>query len=354
MTRLFGLRDLGLLWCLRGRGLTLDMQRAVLQVPSPVGRALTGLVPLWYPGSTLTYVCQGHEMEERGIIQVLTCPGRHEWQIIHLAPWVDSGDLSNGRRWVGVLGDICALSGASGALRVRAGVAAGGAEEEAFRQAGFTAYTQEEVYRLSGPLAPESAEVGLRPIVSGDAWPLLQLVSQVVPSKVQLAEGTNIAGTSVPVFTRLGVTQEQGYVLERGAELGAYVGLSRGRQGAWVRILFHPEARKQAADVVRDAITIASPAPALYFAVREYQAGLRGVLAEMGYEFVGVQVWLVKHNTRPACVRYRNLALEKRAEPATTPLHPLNDTRVASCFGLTREHWMYEYRRADSCAIGSD
>ena len=354
MTRPFGLRDLGLLWCLRGRGLTLDMQRAVLQAPSPLSVALTGLLPSWYPGSTLTYVCQGHEVGEHGIIQVLNCPGRREWQIIHLAPWSNSEDLSGGRRWVGVLTDICALSGAWGALRVRAGVAAGGAEEEAFRQAGFAAYTQEEVYRLPGPLAPESASVGLRPITSGDAWPLLQLVGQVVPSKVQLAEGTNIAGTSEPIFTRLGVTQEQGYVLEWGAELGAYLGLSRGRQGAWVRILIHPEARKQAADVVRDAITIASPAPALYFAVRDYQAGLRGVLVEMGCEFVGVQVWLVRHNTRPACVRYRNLALEKRAEPATTPLHPVNDTRLGSCFGMTREHWMHEYRRADSCAIGSD
>jgi hypothetical protein len=354
VTRPFGLRDLSLLWYLRGRGLTLDMRRAVLWAPSPVVPALTSLLPPGYLGSTLTYVCYDQGMAEPGLVQVLASPERQEWQVIHLAPWVESEELASGACWVSVLGDICALSGAWGALRVRAGVVAGGAEEEAFRRAGFVVYTREEVYRLARPQAPAGAEVGLRPILPADAWPLLQLVNQTVPSKVQLAEGTNIVGTMVPIFMRLGVTQEQGYVLEQGEGLGAYVGVSRGPQGAWVRMLLRADARKRAAEVVCSAVVVGSPAPALYVAVRDYQVGLRGVLAEIGFEFAGVQVWLVKHNTRPACLRHRSLAVDKRREPVTTPLHPVNDTEVASCYGMTREHWMYEYRRADSCAVGSD
>lgn len=356
MTRPLGLRDLGLLWQLRGQGLTLDMQRAALWAPNPLGAVLSAFLPPGLQGATLTYVCQGCEANESGFVQVLTCPERQEWQVIHLAPWVNSVGLESGTSWAGVLGGLCSLAGARGALRIRAGVVAGGSEEEAFRQAGFGAYTREEVYRLPDPHPADGVESSLRPITQRDAWPLLQLVNQVVPSTVQHAEGTNIAGAPVPILARLGVTREQGYVLERGAGLGAYVGLSRGRPGAWVRMLLHPDAGKQASDVVQQAVAVGSPAPVLYWAVREYQAGLRSLLAELGFEFVGVQVWLVRHITRPAALlRYRQLAaLDKRTEPATTPLHPVNDGEVACCSRMAREHWMYEYRRADRYAVGSD
>jgi hypothetical protein len=358
--RPFGLRDLGTLWCLRGRGITLDMQRATLSTRWPLCAALSGLLSPGYLGSTLTYVCHAVDASENnvvpGIAQVLICPERQEWQVVHLAPWIESQELLGGVGWASVLSDLCKLAGQWGALRIRAGVPAGGPEEEAFRQAGFLAYSREEVYRLPGPRPGLEASGSLRPIAANDAWPLLQLMSQVVPSSVQHAEGMNVSGASVPLFARLGVNREQGFVLEQDGELGAYVGVSRSRQGAWARILLHPDARKQAAQVVQHAVMVASPAPALFCAVRDYQAGLRSLLAGMGFDFVGVQVWLVKHATRPAiCLRRRHLAaLEKRTERATTPLHPVNDIHLAPCSSMTREHWMYEYRRADRYAVSSD
>ncbi len=356
MTRPFGLHDLGLLWGLRGQGITLDMQRAVLWRLRPLEAALTAFLPWRPPESTLTFVCQNPGTRERGFTQVLTCPARQEWQVIHLAPWVQSEDLASGMAWVGTLVDLCTLAGASGALRIRAGVAAGGPEEEAFREAGFAPYTREEVYRLR-ELRPAPAPAGsLRPITPRDAWPLIQLVSQVVPSPVQHAEGMTTSGASAPILTRLGVTREQGFVLERGMELGAYVGLSRSAQGAWVRILLHPESKREADDVVRCLMAKAAPTSALYWAVRDYQAGLRGVLSAMGFELVGVQVWLVKHTTRPvAWRRYRDLvAREKRVEPVTTPLHPVHDVGAGSRSALAREHCAYEYRRRDGYAVGTD
>lgn len=383
MTRPFGLMDLGLVWNLRRQGITLDMQRAALSRLNPLQAALLGLLMPQHGDTTLTFVRQSHETNGHGFIQVLTCPNVQEWQVIHLAPWMETEDLCSGAGWVSTLVDLCARAGAAGALRIRAGVAAGGAEEEAFRQAGFTAYAREEIYRLQLGHASLTATNDLRSITSRDGWPLVQLVGQVVPPAVQHAEGMTVVGASVPILNRLGVNREQGYVLEWGAELGAYLGLSRGPQGAWARILLHPEARKSAADIVQHAIAVASPGPVLYCAVRDYQVGLRSTLASLGFEFVGAQVWLVKHTTRPVVsLRYRRIAaLDKRGEAITTPLHPANDagcpgtsyqatghedeqaswrlrgqwanTVAAPCSTVMREHWIYEYnRRTDTCTVG--
>ena len=355
MTRPLGLGDLTWLWALRGQGITLDMQRAVLWKARPLQAALAGLLPIFYPPSTLTYVCRDEGAGERSFMQVLTCPERGEWQVIHLAPWAFTEDASHTSSWVDALMDLSSLAGERGALRIRAGVAAGGIEEEAFRQAGFVPYTREEVYRLPGPLMARAAASDLRPVRAEDGWPLVQLVGQVVPPTVQHAEGMTLSSASVPILTRLGVTRERGYVLTQGTELGAYVGLTRGEQGVWARILLRSDLRKRAADIVQHVMAASSPAPALYCAVRDYQAGLRHVLAEMGFEFVGVQDWLIKYTARPLEIRcYRQVALDKRTEPATTPLHPMNNTAHAAYLWMTREYCIYDYNRRGSHTVSSN
>ena len=354
MTRPFGLGDVSLLWALRRRGLALDMQRAVLWPASPLHTALAELLPTRHLSPIRTYVCQSEGSDERGFLQVLTCPERREWQVIHLAPWAASEDLESCEGWVGPLVELCSLAGAWGAWRIRAGVEAGGPEEEAFRQAGFIPYTREEVYWLRTPPPTPGSEDLLRPLLAQDAWPLAQLVNRVVPSHVQHAEGLNLTSSSAPLLARLGVGHEQGYVWSRDGELAAYVGLSRGRDGAWARVLLDPDARRHAGDLVRSVVARVPPAANLYWAVREYQAGLRGTLLAMGFELFAVQVWLVKHTARPAeCRPFRHLvALDKRTEPVTTPLHPVHSASGRPW--ATREHCVYEYRRTDSFAVGSD
>jgi len=354
VTRPFGLGDVSLLWTLRRRGLALDMQRAVLWRVSPLQTALAELLPTRHLSLTRTYICQGEGSSEQGFLQVLTCPERREWQVIHLAPWTASSDLESAEGWVGPLAELCGLAGAWGAWRIRAGVAAGGPEEEAFRQAGFIPYTREEVYRLHMPQPAPGTEDLLRPILPRDAWALSQLVNRVVPSHVQHAEGLNLTNSAAPLLARLGVSHEQGYVWSSGSDLAAYVGLSRGREGAWARVLLNPDAKKHAGDLIRSLIARVWPAAELYCAVREYQAGLRGPLLAMGFELSAVQVWLVKHTARPAeCRPFRHLvALDKRTEPVTTPLHPVHSASGRPW--ATREHCVYEYRRSDGFAISSD
>ncbi|MDI7276722.1 MAG: hypothetical protein QME94_12145, partial [Anaerolineae bacterium] len=150
MTRSFSVRDLALLWALRGQGITLDMQRAALCGARPLQAALCGFLPP-RGTATLTYVCQEQSVNGRGFVQVQAWPERQEWQIVHLAPRAESCAVPRSPSWACLLSELCVLAGQRGALRVRAGVAAESLEEEVFRQAGFTAYTREEIYRLPNP-----------------------------------------------------------------------------------------------------------------------------------------------------------------------------------------------------------
>ena len=353
MTRPFSLRDVGLVWCLRDRGIALDMQRAMLLRSQPLKDALWSLMPHRPAESTLTFVWHNAHGSASGFVQVLTCPDRQEWQVIHLSPWQSDGPSTGAALAAGLAG-VCDLAGRRGAWRVRAGVVAGGWEEDVFRQAGFVPYAREEVYRLPNP-APCAAPACLRPLSPLDAWPLLHLIGQAVPPSVQHAEGLVYGGAETPLFSRLGVAREQGYVLERGGELMAYAGISHAQQAAWMRFWLHPEARSSGGDVLREAAEAAPCSPVLYCAVRDYQSGLRGPLAGMGASLVGVQVWLVKHTARPVeCPRAR-AALEQRVEPLATPLHPASETMPMMAGLPARELWTYECcRRADHCAIGSD
>ncbi|MCL6432117.1 MAG: hypothetical protein K6V36_14875, partial [Anaerolineae bacterium] len=116
MTRSFGLRDLALLWTLRDQGITLDMQRAALCEARPLQEALCGLMPARTP-ATLTYVCHGHGANNgRGFVQVRAYPERQEWQIVHLAPRAEAGDLSFGPLWACALSELCVLAGRRGVL----------------------------------------------------------------------------------------------------------------------------------------------------------------------------------------------------------------------------------------------
>jgi hypothetical protein len=352
VTRPFGLRDFGLLLSLRGLGLNLDMQRAALWRPQPLDPALAAVLP-WRNLGTLTYVGRTDNSRAFGFVQVGTQAERREWQVIHLAPWLPQ-DEEGATTWVGLLTDLGVLAGQWGALRIRAGVVAGGAEEDAFRQAGFSVYAREEVYRLWSPRPEGGASCALRALMDDDAWALLQLAGQVVPAPVQQAEGMSVIDPSVSLAARLGISHEQGFVLPGAVELCAYAGLNRGPEGVWARILLHPEAGEMAATVVRHVIRVASPTPVLYCPVREYQSGLRGVLAGMGFEHAGAQVWMVKHTARLAeAPRFRHLAvLEKRAEAATTPLRPLQALGATPLSWMTRERYIDDYRRTDSSAIG--
>lgn len=351
VTRSFNLRDVGLLWSLRGQGITLDLQRAVLQGMNPLYAALIGVLPPQWAGTTLTFVCADAERQGRGFVQALACRERREWQVIHLAPW--SGEAASSADWVSALVDLCMLAGEWGALRVRAGVFADEAEE-VFRQAGFAPYARESVYRLPHPHATAEAGTNMRPVAPSDAWPLVQLLGQTVPSTVQHAEGMTASDVTVPLLARLGISREQGYVLMRGMTLGGYLGLSRDPQGTWARILLQPGLEHEAPGMVRRLVALASPAPVLYCAVRDYQAGLRSVLEEAGFELVDSQVWLVRHTTRPAeCRRYRGrTAIDKRTEPVTTPLYPVNNVMARPALRIAREHCVYEYARRDSYAVG--
>jgi hypothetical protein len=78
-----------------------------------------------------------------------------------------------------------------------------------------------------------------------------------------------------------------------------------GKQGYWVRTLLHPDALDQAEALGKAALsltTLNSRLP-VYFALREFEAGWRNVLPELGFKPLTSQTLVVKH----MAVRVRKL-----------------------------------------------
>jgi hypothetical protein len=90
------------------------------------------------------------------------------------------------------LAHLCVKAGERSGQRLYASLPADGEEYQIFRHVGFTAYAQEDVYKL---MSPPSGLEGVEPLPVRrqhlrDSWGLQQLYATVTPRAVQNAEGS--------------------------------------------------------------------------------------------------------------------------------------------------------------------
>ncbi|HXW00430.1 MAG TPA: hypothetical protein VEC93_18575, partial [Anaerolineae bacterium] len=130
-----------------------------------------------------------------------------------------------------------------------------------------------------------------------DGWGLQKLYTTLAPRPVQNAEGL-AQGQWALGHRRWGEQgRRYGYVWEVDGEILGALHIRVGKRGYWVRTLLHSEALDQAEALGQAALSLTTVYPRLpvYFALREFEAGWRHILPELGFKPLTSQTLVVKH-----------------------------------------------------------
>ena len=327
MPRWLSLDDLIAVRRLQPRGVQLDLERSVLWPHTALQAALSPRPPVsMISAETIVlYANAARRARALGFLQTRGRRGRPEADIVYIAPALDSDDDAVSI-WYRLLAEGAQEIGGRGGQRLFAQVTSGNGIEEVFRQAGFSIYAREDVYRLTEwpPNLPKTKL--LRHQRARDGWTLLRLYAQFTPRPVQIAEGMlSPEGQGGKMGDWWDQSGGSGYILEAENELAGAARVRRGRAAYWMRFWLHPQSPEQGETLVRGALALlwAAPRYPIYCSVRDYESGVRNDLEAFGFRYVLTRSLLVKHITVRAKESLLRLmpALEKRPEPATSVSH---------------------------------
>ena len=311
---------------LQSRGMQLDLERAVLWPHTPLHAALAPRLPYsMVSAETIVLHSASGRARAMGFLQARERHGRPETDIVFIAPALDA-DEDAVSIWYRLLAECAQQIGARGGQRLFAQVSSGNGVEEVFRQAGFSSYAREDVYRLTDWPGNLSKSDWLRHQRARDGWTLLRLYAQFTPRPVQIAEGMlSPEGQGGKMGDWWDQSSGSGHILEAENELVGAVRVRRGSAAYWLRFWLHPQAQEQGETLVRGALSLlwAAPHRPIYCSVRDYESGLRNDLEAAGFKYLLTRSLLVKHTTVRAKEPLIKLmpALEKRPEPAASVSH---------------------------------
>jgi hypothetical protein len=182
------------------------------------------------------------------------------------------------------------------------------------RQAGFSMYAWQRVWKLNDPVEPGGENLW-NETVETDLITIQSLYNQIVPAMLQPVE-------PLP-------RHAAGLVCHQAGDLQAYISLIYGPAGIWVQPLIHPDA-----DCLPEWMTsMLTSIPnrrnrPVYVCVRSYQAWLESMLEELGASAGERQAVMIRH----LAVRKRveEALPAKKVEPAwakpATPVARINHT----------------------------
>ncbi len=237
-------------------------------------------------------------------------PARPEADLLHLAPALSiKAACGTGAATVwGQLLNYCCIAAAShGLQRVFASIPDGAPGQVCLRDAGFSLYTRETIYRLAGSI-DGNPQAGFRPQGPGDGWALQRLYMRNTPRLVQQAEGALSGEVGSPIFSWWEPDSWQGLVWEPAGEVRGAVQVHIGRAGHWMRLwgitgLAVRELRALIEQGLRlitsDRAQKTRRALPVYVTVRDYEMGLSGALSGFGFAPYLDRVRFVRHTTVP-------------------------------------------------------
>ena len=298
MIKAFHLRDSQLVARLQRVGTPLDIEEQLTHPRSPLRSVLldTFLAPHAGP-STFILDQQDENGAHLGLAQMRARPSRPERDVVFMSPALTNGNGSHAI-WQRLLAHLCVKTAERGNLRIYARLPVQSEELQLFKNVGFLEYGQEDIYQLDPSINREAirANLALRPQQLSDGWGLQELYTTLAPRAVQNAEGL-AQGQWALTHRRWGEQgRRYGYVWEVDGEILGALHLRTGKRGYWVRTLLHPDALDQAQALGEAALslTLAQPELPVYFALREFEAGWRHILPELGFKPLTSQTMVVK------------------------------------------------------------
>ncbi len=325
MTRPFSIQDIVLVQKLQDKGTRFDLPERLIRPRSPLQLALLSyLFHREWGADTCVLDGRGEQRSLRGFVQVRVRPGRSEWDIICLAPPLESGATAL-LTWECLLQYVCRIAGEQRVLRLFAKVPENASAVDVFRSLDFHPYTHEDIFRHESSMAFRDLQppaLPLRGWRSEDDWGLHHLYVQVTPANVQIAEGvssSNAGRAFNPEGRRAG---EEEYVMEADREIRGYLSLGIGSKGYSLRAVLHPSYLDRSEDLLRWGLAALRKRPArpVYCSVRQYEKAMEGPLRNQGFDVLAKQMLMV----RQLAVRFKEpvhklvSALEKRVETAPT------------------------------------
>jgi len=327
MARWLGFDDLIAIQQLQARGMQLDLERSALWPHTALQAALRANIPLSATGAEtiVLYPSATRRARAVGFAQMRGRLGRPEADIVYLAPALDAHDDAVSI-WYRLLAECTQEIGERCGQRLFAQVAGGNGVEDVFRQAGFSAYAREEIYRLDEWPTGLTKTKLLRRQRARDGWNLLRLYAQLTPRPVQIAEGMlSPEGQGGKMGDWWDQSRSAGYILEVDDELAGAMRVRRGRAAYWFRFGLHPQAQEHADAFVYGALALLWAAPRLpiYCGVRDYESGMAAALEAVGFRRVQTRNLLVKYTTVRAKEPFLKLmpTLEKQPKPVTSAAH---------------------------------
>ncbi len=304
--RPFGLNDIWLVRDLQRSAVVLAIEQALTHPRPPLWTALTAPWP-WAGAGVATFVLD-EKLENghlAGFVQLMKRAARPEADLLHVSPAMSTtgtvlstsqpdGGKPGAEVWRLLLG-CCSLAAAShGLQRIFASTPFGCPEEACLKDAGFSLYTRETVYRraASPAVAPavSSPAAGSREQLPQDSWALQRLYMRSTPRLVQQAEGALSGAVGSPMLSWWEPGSWQGIVWEPAGEVRGAVQVHVGRTGHWLRIwgtneMVARDLRTLVAQGLRQIDLLrreARPQP-VYVTVRDYEIGLSGALTGFGF-----------------------------------------------------------------------
>lgn len=342
----FGLDDLWLVRRLQRSSMPLAIEQALTHPHPPLWTALTAPWP-WAGAGVATFVLKTGSREDQlsGFAQLMKRPARPEADLTYLAPALPqqpdrpasaSPGIGEEVIWQRLLNHCTAAAATHGLQRVFASTPDGCPEQACLRQAGFSLYARETIYRLAATpglrrtIPPGGTPAGFRPQQPQDSWALQRLYTRSTPRLVQQAEGALSGEVGSPSLSWWEPDRWLGIVWEPAGEVRGAVQVHIGRAGHWLRTW--GASRLGAADEtsardlrllieqgLRQIDLAAHPrrehrVMPVYATVRDYEVGLSGALTGFGFAPYMERTRYVKHTV--SAVRESSAVMLADSPPA--------------------------------------
>ena len=238
---------------------------------------ISTLFPALYPGKEIsTGICQ--ENGDSVLGQVTLKAGSNVANLAFLSPGNVPSHLQ-----LEMIEFLITQAGKLGCFSLQAEVEEDSPVFKVLRQAGFSIYAWQRVWKLNEEGLSPNESVWLKP-QADEIIEIQNLYSQIVPAMLQSIE-------AIP-------RKADGLICKQGDDLQAHISLSFGSTGIWVRPLIHPDAAylPEWMDTIMTSIPNIRKRP-VYICVRSYQAWLESLLESHGATVGKRQAVMLRHLT---------------------------------------------------------